>query len=184
MRGETREVVGGGPASGGPASGGPASGGPASVFRCRRLYSNRLTPHRAALLSFDRKVYVAPPNQDAREAILRIQLGKMPHASDVDVPALARACHGFSGAEVVAVCREGVSVEGIGRRAAHHSPSHSLLSLPALAPPAALLEMRRDPANAARVSAAALLEAARAVTPNITEKMLAFYAAYAAGGAP
>jgi hypothetical protein len=45
---------------------------------------------------------------------------------------------------------------------------------------AALLEMRRDPANASTVSSAALFEAARAVTPNITTQMLAFYASYAA----
>ena len=55
---------------------------------------------------FDRKVYIAPPDHAGREAILKLHLGKMPH-EDVDISDLAMKCEGFSGAEIVAVCREG-----------------------------------------------------------------------------
>lgn len=115
---------------------------------------------------------------------MRIQLSKMPHETGIDVAALAAACDGFSGAEVVAVCREGgfpgYAVQVLEM---HVRPDRrrwldaNFCVFPTVA---ALLEMRRDPANASSVSSAALFEAARAVTPNITAQMLAFYASYAA----
>jgi AAA family ATPase len=70
-------------------------------------FSSDATPSSQTRDRFDRKVYVAPPTLAARETILRIQLSKMPHEAGIDVAALAVACDGFSGAEVVAICREG-----------------------------------------------------------------------------
>ena len=41
-----------------------------------------------------------------REAILRLHAGLLPLADDVALPALAAACHGYSGADLAALCRE------------------------------------------------------------------------------
>lgn len=54
----------------------------------------------------DRKVYVPPPDRLSREQIFRLELLKIPTASDLDVARLAELSDGFSGAEVVAVCTE------------------------------------------------------------------------------
>lgn len=57
---------------------------------------------------FDRKIYVEPPTQEARKEILRMHLSNIPHDANLDLEALAAACEGFSGAEVAAICREGI----------------------------------------------------------------------------
>ncbi|CAM9730851.1 unnamed protein product [Choristocarpus tenellus] len=54
----------------------------------------------------DRLVYVPPPDLASREEILRISLGSVPTSEDVDSRLLADKTAGFSGAEVVALCRE------------------------------------------------------------------------------
>lgn len=41
-----------------------------------------------------------------REAILKLHAGFLPLAGDVDLPVLAMACHGYSGADLAALCRE------------------------------------------------------------------------------
>ena len=41
-----------------------------------------------------------------REAILKLHAGSLPLADDVALPALATACHGYSGADLAALCRE------------------------------------------------------------------------------
>jgi SpoVK/Ycf46/Vps4 family AAA+-type ATPase len=51
---------------------------------------------------FDRILFVPPPDQNARAAILRLQLKGKP-VGDVDFEALARKTDGFSGADLKAV---------------------------------------------------------------------------------
>ena len=41
-----------------------------------------------------------------RTAILQLHAGSLPLADDVDLPNLATACHGYSGADLAALCRE------------------------------------------------------------------------------
>ena len=54
----------------------------------------------------DRKVYVPPPDAASREAILRLEMRKMPVCATVCLAELVAATAGFSGAEVVAVTTE------------------------------------------------------------------------------
>jgi transitional endoplasmic reticulum ATPase len=49
---------------------------------------------------FDRIFFVPPPDREARESILRIQLADRPVAGDIDTAALAKATSGFSGADL------------------------------------------------------------------------------------
>ena len=41
-----------------------------------------------------------------RTAILKLHAGSLPLAEDVDLAGLAAACHGYSGADLAALCRE------------------------------------------------------------------------------
>jgi transitional endoplasmic reticulum ATPase len=52
---------------------------------------------------FDRMLFVAPPDQAAREAILRILLGDRPVAPGIDVGPIARRTSAFSGADLANV---------------------------------------------------------------------------------
>ena len=55
---------------------------------------------------FDREIAIGIPNAQARREILEIQSRGMPLASDVDLGALADTTHGFTGADLNALCRE------------------------------------------------------------------------------
>jgi len=52
---------------------------------------------------FDRMVFVAPPDQPAREAIFKLVLADRPCAPDIDVAGLARRTSAFSGADLANV---------------------------------------------------------------------------------
>jgi transitional endoplasmic reticulum ATPase len=54
----------------------------------------------------DMIVYVGPPDEKARLEILRITAQPMPLASDVDLESIAQSTKNFSGADLVALCRE------------------------------------------------------------------------------
>ena len=41
-----------------------------------------------------------------REAILKLHARSLPLSDDVALPVLATACHGYSGADLAALCRE------------------------------------------------------------------------------
>ncbi|MEU3936018.1 AAA family ATPase [Streptomyces sp. NPDC029044] len=58
---------------------------------------------------FDRTLFVAPPDAEAREAIIRAQLRTVP-ASDVDTRALACATENYSGADVTHLCRSAIEI--------------------------------------------------------------------------
>eukprot|EP01116_Phalansterium_solitarium_P022399 TRINITY_DN7385_c0_g1_i1.p1 TRINITY_DN7385_c0_g1~~TRINITY_DN7385_c0_g1_i1.p1 ORF type:complete len:797 (+),score=223.51 TRINITY_DN7385_c0_g1_i1:46-2436(+) len=94
----------------------------------------------------DRILYVGPPDDKAREEIFRIQLRPVPHDDPAQLPRdLAGASFGFSGAEIVAACRE------------------------------ASLRALEEDINAAKVTRAHLMNAILNVKPGITAEMVAFY---------
>ena len=107
----------------------------------------------AALLRpgrIDRRVYVPPPDCDARLQILRIALRRTPHAIDDEtLQRAAAACQGFSGAEVASVVRD-----------------------------ACLAALRAD-MQARELHATQLFEAIARVEPQITPAMTKFYEEYA-----
>ncbi|XP_071787469.1 ATPase family gene 2 protein homolog A-like [Asterias amurensis] len=83
----------------------------------------------------DRILYISLPDAQTREEIFRIQFRGMPIAPDVDVNLLVERTESYSGAEVVAVCREaGLSAmqEDIDADCIH--PRHFLLALETVEP--------------------------------------------------
>ena len=55
---------------------------------------------------FDRRIYVPPPDEEARLKILQIKTKGMPLDSSVDLVALSKRLAGYSGADLDSVCRE------------------------------------------------------------------------------
>jgi len=55
---------------------------------------------------FDRVIFVPPPDEKERLAILQIHTRSMPLASDVPLNELARKMDGYVGADILGVCRE------------------------------------------------------------------------------
>lgn len=55
---------------------------------------------------FDREIVIGMPDRNDRYEILRIHTRGMPLAEDVDIEAFAGVTHGFSGADLAALCRE------------------------------------------------------------------------------
>jgi transitional endoplasmic reticulum ATPase len=51
-------------------------------------------------------VYIGPPDEQARLEIIRLITASMPIGSDVNLQDLAQSTKGFSGADLVALCRE------------------------------------------------------------------------------
>ncbi len=66
----------------------------------------RLDPALVRPGRFDRIIEIPPPALEGRLAILRVHTAKMPVAGDVDLPALASATEGFTGADLRALCQE------------------------------------------------------------------------------
>jgi len=54
----------------------------------------------------DRMIYVGPPDLASRERIFAIGLKARPCAESVDISSLAKMSEGFSGAEIIAICRD------------------------------------------------------------------------------
>ncbi|CAH2063952.1 unnamed protein product [Thlaspi arvense] len=73
----------------------------AATNRPDKIDSALLRPGR-----FDRLLYVGPPNEADREAILRIHLRKIPCSSDICLKELASATKGCTGADISLICRE------------------------------------------------------------------------------
>jgi transitional endoplasmic reticulum ATPase len=55
---------------------------------------------------FDREIVIGIPDAGGRRDILEIHTRGMPLAADVDISSLASITHGFTGADVAALCRE------------------------------------------------------------------------------
>jgi transitional endoplasmic reticulum ATPase len=59
---------------------------------------------------FDREIVIGIPDVVARREILGIHTRGMPLAKDVDISTLASITHGFTGADIAALCREAAMV--------------------------------------------------------------------------
>jgi len=94
---------------------------------------------------FDRRIYVPPPDYEARLEILKIKTRNMPLAEDVNLEELAKRMEGYSGADIDSVCRE-----------------------------AALNALRRD-INAKEVTLKDFEEAMAGIAPSITPEMEKWY---------
>ncbi|MCD6479808.1 CDC48 family AAA ATPase [Candidatus Bathyarchaeota archaeon] len=94
---------------------------------------------------FDRRIYVPPPDYEARLQILKIKTKNMPLAKDVNLEELAKRMEGYSGADIDSVCRE-----------------------------AALNALRRD-INAKEVTLKDFEEAMAGIAPSITPEMEKWY---------
>ena len=55
---------------------------------------------------FDRRIYVPPPDEEARLRILQIKTKGMPLDGSVDLVALSKRLDGYSGADIDSICRE------------------------------------------------------------------------------
>jgi transitional endoplasmic reticulum ATPase len=55
---------------------------------------------------FDTEIEIGVPNAEGRLEILLIHTRGMPLAHDIDIPALAKELHGYTGADIKALCRE------------------------------------------------------------------------------
>ena len=55
---------------------------------------------------FDREIRIGVPDRNGRKEILQIHTRRMPLAEDVDLDELADITHGFTGADIAALCRE------------------------------------------------------------------------------
>ena len=55
---------------------------------------------------FDREIEIGVPDKQARYEILQIHTRGMPLAEDVDLKKLAEMTHGYTGADIAALCRE------------------------------------------------------------------------------
>ena len=56
---------------------------------------------------FDREIEIGVPDKMGRYEILQIHTRTMPLASDVDLHRLSDVCHGYTGADISTLCREG-----------------------------------------------------------------------------
>jgi len=55
---------------------------------------------------FDREIEIGVPDKSGRYEVLQIHTRTMPLASDVDLHRLSDICHGYTGADISALCRE------------------------------------------------------------------------------
>jgi len=55
---------------------------------------------------FDREIEIGVPDKAGRYEVLQIHTRTMPLASDVDLHRLSDICHGYTGADISALCRE------------------------------------------------------------------------------
>jgi transitional endoplasmic reticulum ATPase len=94
---------------------------------------------------FDRRVYVPPPDQDARLKILEIKTEGMPLAENVSLESLSRRMDGYSGADIDSVVRE-----------------------------AGLHALRRDMSNE-KVTLMDFEKALSEIAPSITDQMVRWY---------
>ncbi|CAL5229922.1 g13347 [Coccomyxa viridis] len=72
----------------------------------------------------DSEVAVNLPTPEEREDILRLHARGLPLGPDVDLASMAKSCHGYSGADLAAVCRE-AAMRAISKAVQHASDEHS-----------------------------------------------------------
>ena len=76
----------------------------------------------ALLRRLEKRLYIALPDLEARSSLFRLHLATVQQAPDVDVEALARASAGYSGSDILTVCRE-ASMAPMRRLTGQFSPS-------------------------------------------------------------
>jgi transitional endoplasmic reticulum ATPase len=103
----------------------------------------------------DRMIYVGPPDAESRKQIFELSLCGRSCSDDIDIPYLSGLTSGFSGAEVVAMCRDAALL------ALEESEEHLDV--------APMIQMKH------------LVAAIQDSKRNITPAMIAFYAAFANG---
>jgi SpoVK/Ycf46/Vps4 family AAA+-type ATPase len=54
----------------------------------------------------EKRIYIALPNQEAREALFKINLRQLQLAPEVDLTKLAEMTEGYSGADITNICRD------------------------------------------------------------------------------
>lgn len=59
---------------------------------------------------FDREIYIGIPNVQSRREIFEIHTRGMPLEADVDIDKVAGITHGFTGADIAALCREAAMI--------------------------------------------------------------------------
>lgn len=121
----------------------------------------------------DRKIYVGLPDATGREEILRLGLQNRACAPDLDVGAVARdeaTSGGFSGAELVAACRDAALTALLEAEEEQFQDGDSGAGGAALEPP--------NPEPTVRVETRHLLQALAGRKRQITPNMLAFYESY------
>jgi len=55
---------------------------------------------------FDREIRIGVPDRNGRKEVFQIHTRRMPLAEDIDLDELANLTHGFTGADIAALCRE------------------------------------------------------------------------------
>lgn len=70
----------------------------------------------------EKRIYIPLPNEDGREALLKINLKEVTAAEDVDLTSIARKLGGYSGADITNVCRD-ASMMSMRRKIAGLKPS-------------------------------------------------------------
>ena len=94
---------------------------------------------------FDRRVYVPPPDSEARRKVLEVKTGNMPLSGEVDLDDLSNGMDGYSGADIDSVVRE-----------------------------AGLIALRKNE-DAEEVTMADFETAMKEVAPSITPEMVSWY---------
>lgn len=125
----------------------------------------------------DQLIYIPLPDEDSRISILGATLKNSPVAPDVDLTFLARATHGFSGADLTEICQRASKV-----RSSEPFPpsplSSTSLGTDNVCPPSALqlairesieADMKRDRARAEREAAAVKEEGVDAAMEPVEE---------------
>ncbi|CAK0784245.1 hypothetical protein CVIRNUC_007449 [Coccomyxa viridis] len=67
---------------------------------------NAVDPALRRMGRLDSEVAISLPTPEEREAIVRLHSKGLPLGADVELDSVARVCHGYSGADLAAVCRE------------------------------------------------------------------------------
>ena len=70
----------------------------------------------------EKRIYIPLPNEEGREALLKINLREVKLADSVELPFIARQLGGYSGADITNVCRD-ASMMSMRRKIAGLKPS-------------------------------------------------------------
>ncbi len=89
---------------------------------------------------FDKLIEIPQPDEQTRLAIIKVHASKMPIAKAVDLKEIAKACEGYSGADLEALCRE-AGMHALRENAEIVTTAHFQKALSAIRP--SLLQKKR-----------------------------------------